>query len=308
MIRNCSPIVLFLLLILFMGVSSVFGETITFDDLDVQWSNNQSIYDGYAGFSWVNFKAMYPTYYYNEQYMSGYLAGMVSPGFIAWNQDQMPAELRSDTPFNFISTYLTAAWLENLQIDVEGFYGSELLYSQTVYVSPYAPTLFYFNYDGVDRVRFTPSATTDYSLYSNNGSGTFFVMDNLEFSIDEVNGSVIEIDIKPGSAENPINLKSRGRIPVALLSSASFDAATVDPDTLKFGPMGNEASAVKCVLEDVNNDTWIDMICHFKTQEANFICGDTEGLLEGSTIEGEAAIQASDTVRIVPCNKLGDLP
>ena len=44
------------------------------------------------------------------------------------------------------------------------------------------------------------------------------------------------VDIKPGKARNRINLKSRRSIPVAILTTASFDATTVDPLSLKFGP------------------------------------------------------------------------
>ncbi len=42
----------------------------------------------------------------------------------------------------------------------------------------------------------------------------------------------VEIDIKPGSDPNSINLSSAGVIPVAILSSATFDATTVNPDTI----------------------------------------------------------------------------
>ena len=46
---------------------------------------------------------------------------------------------------------------------------------------------------------------------------------------------VVAIDIKPGSATNPINLDAPGKIPVAILSSATFDAASVDRATITFG-------------------------------------------------------------------------
>jgi hypothetical protein len=46
------------------------------------------------------------------------------------------------------------------------------------------------------------------------------------------------IDIKPGSNVNPINVKNRGVIPVAILTTSSFDATTVDGSTVTFGPNG----------------------------------------------------------------------
>ena len=37
---------------------------------------------------------------------------------------------------------------------------------------------------------------------------------------------IVAIDIKPGSYPNSINLKSNGKVPVAILSSPTFDATT----------------------------------------------------------------------------------
>jgi len=45
----------------------------------------------------------------------------------------------------------------------------------------------------------------------------------------------VEIDIKPGSYPNSINPNSNGVIPVAILTTPSFDATTVDPLSVKFG-------------------------------------------------------------------------
>jgi hypothetical protein len=44
----------------------------------------------------------------------------------------------------------------------------------------------------------------------------------------------VSIDIKPGSLPNAnsINLASAGSVPVAILSSPSFDARTINPDSV----------------------------------------------------------------------------
>jgi hypothetical protein len=44
----------------------------------------------------------------------------------------------------------------------------------------------------------------------------------------------VKIDIEPGSDGNPINPKSRGVIPVAILGSDTFEVADVDVTTLAF--------------------------------------------------------------------------
>ena len=43
------------------------------------------------------------------------------------------------------------------------------------------------------------------------------------------------LDIKPGSDENPLNLKSKGVLPVSIVSTDEFDALSVDLETLLFG-------------------------------------------------------------------------
>ena len=108
----------------------------------------------------------------------------------------------------------------------------------------------------------------------------------------------VDIDIKPGSDPNSINPRSRGLISVAILGSDTFDVTDVDVTTLAFGPDG--ASPVHIALEDVNEDGYVDLISHYRTQDAGFKCGDTEGILRGRTVDG-VAIEGSDSVRIVPC-------
>ncbi len=110
----------------------------------------------------------------------------------------------------------------------------------------------------------------------------------------------VAIDIKPGSFPNSINTKSRGRIPVAVLSTLGFDApAEINRDSLRFGRTGDELSLSHCGGgEDVNGDQLADLVCHFFAQRTGFQAGDTEGILRGETVGG-TAIEASDSVRIV---------
>ncbi len=46
-------------------------------------------------------------------------------------------------------------------------------------------------------------------------------------------GNRVQVDIKPGSCSNPVNLGSRGRTPVAVLGTLDLDVATIDPATLR---------------------------------------------------------------------------
>jgi len=50
--------------------------------------------------------------------------------------------------------------------------------------------------------------------------------------------------------------------------------------------------------EDVNGDGLLDVVCHFNTQDTGFQEGDTEGILQGQTVDG-TPIEGRDSVRIV---------
>jgi hypothetical protein len=106
-----------------------------------------------------------------------------------------------------------------------------------------------------------------------------------------------DIDIKPGSYPNSINLASRGRVAVAVLTTASFDATTVDPDTVTFAG----ASPVRWSVEDVDSDGDLDLVFHFKTLELSLDENSTDGVLQGDTFD-PVFFWGEDSVNIVPMN------
>lgn len=112
----------------------------------------------------------------------------------------------------------------------------------------------------------------------------------------------IGIDIRPGTTPNNVNLRSAGRLPVAILSGGTFNAPTdVAIDSLSFGHDGTELSLVKCnaASEDVNLDGLMDLVCLFDSTAAGFRAGDLQGVLRAETTAGEK-IKGVDAVRIVP--------
>lgn len=112
----------------------------------------------------------------------------------------------------------------------------------------------------------------------------------------------INIDIKPGSgAVAPINPKSRGSIPVALLSSDEFDALKVDRSSLTFGSTGDEKSLQRCGKDgsDVNNDGRLDLVCHFENQVSKFDATDLEGVLKGKSANG-MPFEGRGLLKVVP--------
>lgn len=110
----------------------------------------------------------------------------------------------------------------------------------------------------------------------------------------------VTIDIHPGSFPNPINPRSRGVIPVAILTTETFDATTVDPLSVRFGPHGAVEAHRRGHIEDADGDGDLDMVLHFNTQETGIQCGDTSASLTGQTFGGQA-IQGSDSIVTVGC-------
>ena len=110
----------------------------------------------------------------------------------------------------------------------------------------------------------------------------------------------VTIDIKPGEGPAPINTKSKGTIPVAVLSGPTFDAvALVDQTSLTFGHTGNEKSLAFCSgPQDVNGDGLLDLVCHFNTPLTQFQAGDTKGILKGKILGGNS-LMGTDAVVIV---------
>jgi hypothetical protein len=114
----------------------------------------------------------------------------------------------------------------------------------------------------------------------------------------------VEIDIKPGSYPNAINLVSQGVIPVAILSSSDFDATTVDPDTVELSGAGvavrGKGDKYLAHEEDVNGDGLLDLVCKVETENLDpnaFQYGFAD--LTGQTYD-DVFIVGEDEIIIVP--------
>jgi len=112
--------------------------------------------------------------------------------------------------------------------------------------------------------------------------------------------SHVQIAIKPGESPASINPRDTGVIPgVAILSSATFDANTIDDLTARFGP-GQASPKGRAKVQDVNNDGLPDMVFQFSTPESMIACGDTASFLFAKTTSGQAVVGA-DAIRTVGC-------
>lgn len=159
------------------------------------------------------------------------------------------------------------------------------------------------------------NSTEVYSLVAKTAGTAFTLADRVQigeipslgYGIESTGSTItpfipVAIDIKPGSSTNPINPGTNGTIPVAILSSPTFDALSqISLNSLTFGRTGTESSLGFCnsAGEDVNGDGIPDLVCHFYTQKSDFKAGETLGVLKGFTVGGEL-IRGTDAVLIVP--------
>ncbi len=119
----------------------------------------------------------------------------------------------------------------------------------------------------------------------------------------------IDIDIKPGSDPNTINLCSNGTVPIAILGSDTFDVYNVNTENLRFSEASVKVVGMKdphslCSYEDVNDDLFFDLVCHFLTADIAGIDGQTStATVNGELLDG-TSIEGTDSVNIVKdtCN------
>jgi hypothetical protein len=102
--------------------------------------------------------------------------------------------------------------------------------------------------------------------------------DNVCFTVEPIG---VPLDIKPTSCPNPLNVKSQGVLPGAILGTEDFDVNEIDPNTVRL----EGVSPVKWAFEDVATpyepigipdcrdcstdgpDGYLDLVLHFNTQD-----------------------------------------
>jgi hypothetical protein len=110
----------------------------------------------------------------------------------------------------------------------------------------------------------------------------------------------IPIDILPGRNPAAINPKSNAQIPVAILTTNTIDAETINAETVRFGANGTEAAPVRVAVEDVDGNGRADLLLDFRTSNTSIQCGATSASLTGKLFSGDA-IHGSDAIQTVGC-------
>jgi len=158
--------------------------------------------------------------------------------------------------------------------------------------------------------------------YHGNRGGSGFQGNQYNFLLNEVNWVThctieVPLDIKPTSCPNPLNVKSKGKLPVAILGTSNFDITQIDVTTIQlegvsplrsdqedvatpFQPFtGKEDCDLDCTTE--GPDGHLDLTLKFDTQTIVATLGAvndgdclvlklTGNLLDGTPIVGEDVV------------------
>ena len=179
---------------------------------------------------------------------------------------------------------------------------------------------------GVDGIHFSPSSSTEatHSIVDIASDQTFSAIEGSFGGLDSsligtgvghwlVRGGAttfplpplppnqVTIDIVHGKDPNIIKLFSRF-VSVAILTTPTFDAATVNPSSVMLAGAsvrmrgnGQRESSLK----DVDKDGDEDLVMRVSVEQTTITVGDVEATLTGMTFGG-TMIEGSDTIQVVP--------
>jgi hypothetical protein len=128
----------------------------------------------------------------------------------------------------------------------------------------------------------------------------------------------VSVDIKPGSCPNPLNVKSSGVLPIAILGTDDYDITTIDPTSIRLAgvePIRSSYEDVATPVSDTNDcncteegpDGFLDLTLKFKTQRIVEAVGDVnDGDVRVLTLTGvlfdpmpfETPIEGADCILI----------
>jgi len=251
------------------------------------------------------------------------------PGGLGGHDIWMASREDKSLPFGDIVnlTELNTAYYDGpASISPDGltlYFGSDRNGSRQIFVSrrssldePFGPPehLTYFD---------TPQGSSCQPAISSDGTELYFVRSSPgkypDIWVSHLVRQQVPLDIKPGSCPNPLNLYSRGVLPVAVLGTEDFDVNTIDLATVRLEgvpPVRSHyedvatppADGNECNCSEEGPDGYTDVVLHFRTQQVaekiiNAIPDITKGdLLElkltGKLMDG-TLIEAVDCVVIV---------
>jgi len=143
-------------------------------------------------------------------------------------------------------------------------------------------------------------------LYAVGGTTSPIYYSYYDLATNEVFNPILSVQIEikpPATAPVPINLSSAGVVPVAILSTSTFDATQVDPATVSLAgaevQMIGKSDKYSCSVQDVNGDGLNDLVCQVSTAQFLIQPGQSNAVLQAKTLSGQP-IQGQEAITIVP--------
>jgi probable HAF family extracellular repeat protein len=145
------------------------------------------------------------------------------------------------------------------------------------------------------------------SAVSINGPGELlgesYVPDGRHHAFIAYPATPVTIDVMPGDLSNTIHLTSNEKVRVAILSSPTFDATTIDPLSVSFAGasarvVGRKAKP-KVWTKDLARDGRMDLLLEFDVVELQLSSSETFGFLQARTFNG-AYVVGTDAVYVIP--------
>jgi len=109
----------------------------------------------------------------------------------------------------------------------------------------------------------------------------------------------VYVDIKPGGCENPLNIKSKGVLPVAILGTSTFDVSQIDPASIRLEGVAPIRSRIEdvatpsasvptcpnpCSDTETGPDGFADLTLKFNTQEIVEALGGWDVVSDGQCV------------------------
>jgi hypothetical protein len=115
-------------------------------------------------------------------------------------------------------------------------------------------------------------------------------------------GQPLLVSVKPGSCDGPIQTKSKGVTPVAIIATAEFDPLTIDPKSIY---IAGSVSPVRIDRQDVGSaegqcgtttlDGRADLVLHFSTQDLVAAIANTQFVTQRKAVGVSIPLSARTT-------------
>ena len=136
--------------------------------------------------------------------------------------------------------------------------------------------------------------TQPISIVEVSASSNRWIMDDVTYADTAPTALTVPIDILPRDRRNVINLNENSVVTVAILSTATFDATTVDVKSVLFAG----ANALRAHVRNAERNHRRNLILQFRISDLDLDAGATEATLTGTTKRGQA-IQGTDNVQVI---------